>query len=206
MPELDAFLSRLGTQSTRADLAALISLLTIQQMSANRTEGRLAFVTISDQAHKFCIQKGGQVQPYAEFLHDLSSREVLTSLVYSVLDSVGEADKELNVAAVYHAVAELLQDFGTERPTLVIVVGNRLKGDEEEIAPFLSPFSELGRYQLDILGLGDDFDARETRKMVRSLNARIIPIKSFSAQLYDEYLLSAIGHLLSEKAHTGPSD
>ncbi len=206
MPELGAFLSRLGAQATRAELAGLISLLTIQQMSANRTEGRLAFVSISDQAHKYCIQKGGQVQPYAEFLHDLSTREVLISLVYSVLDSLGEADKQLNVAAVYHSVAELLQEFGTERPTLVIVIGNQLKGNEEEVEPFLSRFSELGRYQMDILGLGDDFDARETRKMVKSLNARIIPIKSFSAQLYDDYLLSAIGRLLSDKAQTGPSD
>ena len=206
MPELDAFLSRLGAQMTRAELAALISLLTIQQLSANRTEGRLAFLTVSDQAHKYCIQKGGQVQPYAEFLHDLSSREVLTSLVYSVLDSVGEADKELNIAAVYHSLAELLQDFGTERPTLVVVVGNQLRANEGEVAPFLSGFSELGRYQMDILGLGEDFDVREARKMVRSLNARIVPIKSFSAQLYDDYLLSAIGRLLSDKAHMRPGE
>jgi hypothetical protein len=119
---------------------------------------------------------------------------------------VNEADKELNLAALYHSLIELLQDFGTERPTLVIVVGNRIKGNEEEIAPFLSAFSELGRYQLDILGLGEDFDAREARKMARSLNARIIPIKSFSAQLYDDYLLSAISRLLSDRAHPGPHD
>lgn len=206
MPELDAFLSRLGTQATRAELAALISLLTIQQLYANRTEGRLAFMTVSDQAHKYCIQKGEQVQPYAEFLHDLSSREVVTSLVYSVLDSAAEAGKELNVAAVYHSIAELLHEFETERPTLVMVIGNQLKANEAEVAPFLSAFSELGRYQMDILGLGEDFDVREARKMVRSLNARIVPIKSFSAQLYDDYLLSAIGRLLSEKAHLRPSE
>lgn len=206
MPDLDAFISKLDTKATRAELAALISLLTIQQMSANRTEGRLALITVSDEAHKYSIQKGGQVQSYAEFLQDLSSREVLVSLVYSVLDSVRDSGKELSMAAVYRSVGQLLKDFGTERPTLVIVIGNRFRGHEEEVMTFLNEFSEFDRYRMDVLGLGEDFDEREARSVFRSLKARIVPIRSFSAQLFDDYLLSAIGGLAIERPEAGLGD
>jgi hypothetical protein len=196
MPELADFLSGLETQVTRAQLAALISLLTISQMAVNRTEGHLGFVVVSEEAHKYCIQKGNSIQSSAEFAQDLQSHEVMTSLLLSIFDAAREVGGKLNASAAYRSVAELLEDFGKDRPTLVILIGSRLGGQEEESTPFLKAISDHERYRLDFLGVGESFDDREARRLLRSVNSSIVPIKSFSAQVFDDYLLSAIRKLL----------
>ncbi|RDE16740.1 MAG: hypothetical protein C4K49_04250 [Candidatus Thorarchaeota archaeon] len=196
MPDLTEFLSGLEAQITRAQLAALVSLLTISQMAVNRTEGHLGFVVVSEQAHKYCIQKGNSVQASAEFAEDLPSHEVMTSLLLSIFDAARDVGGRLNVSVAYRSIAELLEDFGKDRPTLVVLIGSKLGGQEEESAPFLKAISDHERYRLDLLGVGEGFDDREARRLLRSVNGSIVPVRSFSAQVFDDYLLSAIRKLL----------
>ena len=194
VPELGAFLSGLGDTITRAELAALFSLLVVSTIADNRTGGRLGIVTVTVPPQKFSVQKRGLVQSFVEFREDLSSEEVLISIVYSILDTLRQSVQPVNNAEGYRAVAEMLEDFSPERPTLVMILGSDV--DDDHGRPFLQAISENERYQFDFMGLGMTFDEKKALQVFDSIIGRIYPITSFSARAFDDYLLGAIDQVV----------
>jgi len=194
VPELGAFLSGLGDTITRAELAALFSLLVVSTIVDNRTEGRLGVVTVTVPPQKFSVQKRGVVQSFVEFREDLSSEEVLISMVYSILDTLRQSVQAVNMADGYRAVAEMLEDFGPERPTLVMILGSDV--DDDHGRPFLRAIAENERCLFDFMGLGMTFDEKKALQVFDGIVGRIYPITSFSARAFDDYLLGAIDHVV----------
>lgn len=195
VPELGVFLQGLRKTSSRAQIAALTALSIVNNFIHNRTEGRLALVTFSESPEKFSIQRGKAVQPYVEFLEDLQSEEVLISLIYSIIDTVEDVNGHEDMAGVYRSIAEYLEDFGDERPTLVIILGNSVGAYDEEHLSFLKAISEHDRYRLDIMTLGQNENMNSSLRMLKGLNSRVIPVESFSSQIFMGYLLDLIDSL-----------
>ncbi len=192
VPELDLFLNGLRKNASRSQIAALVALSVINTLVHNQTEGRLALVTFGENPEKFSIQRGTQVQPYIEFFEDLQSEEVLISLIYSIIDIIDEADGHENMAGAYRTIAEYLEDFGTERPTLALILSNGLGTYDEEHLSFLRAISDHDRYRLDILSLGKEGDMKGNLRMLKGLKSRVLPVESFSSQLFTGYLLDFI--------------
>lgn len=192
VPELATFLNGLRKNVSRSQIAALIALTVVNTFVYNRTEGRLALVTFGENPEKFSIQRGKEVQPYIEFFEDLQSEEVLVSLIYSLMDIVDEVDGHENMAGAYRSIAEYLEDFGTERPTLALVLGNGVGTYDEEHLSFLRAISDHDRYRLDILCLGKDVDVKSSLRLLKGLKSRVLPLESYSSQLFARYLLDFI--------------
>jgi hypothetical protein len=193
IPELGSFLSGLGDTITRAELAALFSLLVVSTIVDNRTGGRLGIITVTVPPQKFSVQKRGVVQSFVEFREDMSSEEVLISMVYSILDALRQSVQAVNMADGYRAVAEMLEDFGPERPTLVMILGSDV--DDDLGRPFLQAISENERCLFDFMGLGMTFDEKKAQQVFDGIVGRIYPITSFSTRAFDDYLLDAVDHV-----------
>ena len=193
-PELGAFLSSLGNTITRAELAALFSLLVLGTIANNRTGGRMGIVTVTVPPQKFSVQKRGVVQSFVEFREDLSSEEVLVSMIYSILDTLRQSVQAVSIADGYRAVAEMLEDFGPERPTLVMILGSDV--DDDRGRPFLRAIAESERCLFDFMGLGMTFDEKKAPHVFDGIVGRVYPITSFSTRAFDDYLLGAIDHIV----------
>ncbi|MFW9788276.1 MAG: hypothetical protein ACFFE2_03025 [Candidatus Thorarchaeota archaeon] len=192
VPELVSFIDRLRKTVSRSQIAALTALTIVNILIHNRTEGRLALVTFGETSEKFSIQRGKEVQTYVEFFEDLQSEEVLISLIYSIMDAIEDVDGHEDMAGAYRSVAEYLEDFGPERPTLAIVLSNGVGHYDEEHLSFLRAISEYDRYQLDILTLGKNGDMKSSLRMLKGLNSRVLPVESFSNHAFTGYLLNTI--------------
>jgi hypothetical protein len=196
IPELNEFISNLSSVVSKAELSAIVALMTIENLRANQTQGRLGLVSTSDRSVKFSIQRGSSIQQYVEFAEDLSSDEVLTTLVYSVLDSTKEYGGETNPAEAFRSIAELLEDFGEERPTHVIVMGTDPAEDSERLLPFIQAIEKRDRYHMDIFLTEKPPFSREFEILLNGTRTTIYPIESFSTQLFDGYFMTAVDRLL----------
>ena len=195
VPEIDLFLKGLRKTASRSQIAALIALSVVNALIHNQSDGRLALVTFGNTPEKFSIQKGKEVQPYVEFFEDMQSEEVLISLIYSIIDAIEEADGHENMSGVYRSIAEYLEDFGVERPTIALVLGSEMGVYDEEQLSFLRAISEYDRYQIDVLTLGKDGDMQKSLRVLKGLQARVIPIESFSSQAFSAYFMNLIDNL-----------
>jgi hypothetical protein len=195
VPELSTFLDSLRKNASRSQIAALTALTVVNTLIHNRTEGRFALVTFGETPEKFSIQRGKEVQPYAEFFEDLQSDEVLISLIYSIIDTVDEVDGHENMAGAYRSIAEYLEDFGTERPTLALVLSNGIGAYDEEHLSFLRAISEHDRYRVDILSLGKNGNIKSSLRLLKGLNSRVLPVETFSSQKFSGYFLDLIDSL-----------
>ena len=148
---------------------------------------------------KFSIQKGNEVQNYVEFDNDLASREVLTSLAYTILDSNREDIEAANDADVYRAIAEYLEDMGAERPTLILHLTDRGIEHTDEVRQYLNSIRDHERYFLDVFGLGKDFPVDQYEKLHENIKSRIYPVASFYHLQFLGYLVSAIEALIPTK-------
>jgi hypothetical protein len=196
VPELKKFLGNLTPQASRSEIAALCVLLLVNNLRHNQTEGRLGFVTFSDAPEKFSIQHGGEIQPYIEFLSDMQSEEVYVSLVYSILDSIGESSGEENMAGAYRAVAEYLEDFGSALPTLVLLFSGDIGKFDEDHLPFLQAIKERERYQIEFLKMGKNSSHRSSLRILKGINARILPLEVFSSQVFLGHILDVIDSIV----------
>ena len=195
IPELATFLNSLRKNASRSQIAALTALTVVNTLIHNKTEGRLALVTFGETPEKFSIQRGKEVQPYVEFFQDLQSEEVLISLIYSIIDTVDDVDGYEDMAGVYRSIAEYLEDFGADRPTLALVLSNGVGSYDEEHLSFLRSISEHDRYRLDILPLGKNGNMKSSLRLLKGLNSRVLPVESFSSLLFIGYLLDFIDSL-----------
>jgi len=94
----------------------------------------------------------------------------------------------------YRAVAEMLEDFGPERPTIVMILGSDI--DDDHGRPFLRVIAENERCQFDYMGLGMTFDEKKALQVFDGIVGRIYPITSFSTRAFDDYLLGTIDHVV----------
>ena len=91
--------------------------------------------------------------------------------------------------------AEILEDFGSERPTLVIVCSNHLSNPEAGISSYIQAISSNTNYRLDIVGIGEQFDVEQTQQAVQGLKSRILHVEEFSTFEFLGYLQWALKHL-----------
>ena len=194
-PEVGVFLQSLRKTASRSQIAALSALTIVNTLLHNQTEGRFALVSFGESPQKFSIQRGKEVQPYVEFLQDLQSEEVLISLLYSIIDTVDEVDGYENMAGVYRSIAEFLEDFGSERPTIAIVLSSSIGTYDDEHLSFLRAISEHDRCRLDILTLGNNGNMKSNLRLLKGLNSRVLPMEAFSSPLFTGYLLDFIDSL-----------
>jgi hypothetical protein len=195
VPELDSFLAGLRKNASRSQIAALSALTVVNTLLHNQTEGRLALVTFGETPEKFSIQRGKDVQPFVEFSQDLQSDEVLISLIYSIIDTVDEVDGYENMAGVYRSIAEYMEDFGSDRPTIALVLSNSVGTYDDEHLSFLRAISEHDRCRLDILPLGKKENMKSSLRLLKGLNSRVLPVEAYSSPLFGGYLLDLIDSL-----------
>ncbi len=193
--ELEHYLSTLSSQASRLDVAKTIAFLTIERMRRNKTDGRLGIVFVDKTLTKFSIQKGGDNQEFVEFDDDMQNDEVYTSLLYSILDAGDLPEGDTNPDGIFRSVAEMLEDFGSERPTLVIVCSNHLSNPEAGISSYIQAISSNTNYRLDIVGIGEQFDVEQTQQAVQGLKSRILHVEEFSTFEFLGYLQWALKHL-----------
>ena len=197
IPDLEKFLSKLNTAITRSEAAILLSLLTVHALSVNRTEGKLGLLIAGESLRKFTIQRGESIQSFAEYATDLQSEEVLISLIYTILDSQQELKVKGKLTIAFRAIAEVLEDLGSDQPTLVMLLTSNLTEDNEDISPFIRAISRNERYHLDAFGLGNEFNTEMARKRLEGIKFTLYPMTQFSAYYFDQYLLSAIDRMFS---------
>ena len=196
VPELEVLLNGIHKTASRSQIAALAALIIVNMLIHNRTEGRLALVTFNEIPEKYSIQRGKEVQTYVEFYEDLQSEEVLISLIYSIIDAVEEVEGYENMAGAYRSIAEYLEDFGQDRPTIALVLSNGVGTYDEEHISFLSAISKQDRYRLDILTLGKNGDQKSSLRLLKGLNSNVIPIETFSSHTFTGYFLDLIDSLV----------
>lgn len=196
VPELETFLDGIKRTSSRSQIAALAALMIVNMLIHNRTEGRLALVTFNEIPEKFSIQRGKEVQSFIEFYEDLQSEEVLISLIYSIIDAVEGVEGFENMAGAYRSIAEYLEDFGPERPTIALVFSNGVGSYDEEHISFLRAISKQDRYRLDILTLGKNGNQKSSLRLLKGLHSNLIPIETFSAYTFTGYFLDLIENLV----------
>ncbi|MFW9768936.1 MAG: hypothetical protein ACFFF9_06370 [Candidatus Thorarchaeota archaeon] len=197
VPEVEAFLDSIKKTASRSQIAALAALMIVNILIHNRTEGRLALVTFNEIPEKFSIQRGKEVQSYVEFYDDLKSEEVLISLIYSIIDTSDEVEGYESMAGAYRSIAEYLEDFGPERPTVALVLSNSVGTYDEEHVSFLSAISKHDRYRLDVLTLGKNGNQTSNLRLLKGLNSNLIPVESFSSHTFTGYILDLIDNLVS---------
>ena len=194
--ELRMFLDNLTENASRSEIAALGALLVVNLFRHNQTEGRLGFATFAEGPAKFSVQHGSEIRSYMEFLRDVQSEEVLVSLIYSILDSVKDSAGRENMTGAYRTIAEYLDDFGASRPTLVLVFSGGVGRDDEEQIPFIKAIKERERYQIEFVTFGKDGHSQETLGFLREVNARVMPLESFSSQTFTGHILDVIEDLV----------
>jgi hypothetical protein len=195
VPEIEVFLDSLGKNASRSQIAALAALTVVNSLVHNQTEGKLALVTFGESSEKFSIQRGKEVQSFVEFFQDLQSEEVLISLIYSIIDTIDDVDGHEDMAGAYRSIAEYLEDFGADRPTLVLVLSNGVGAYDEEHLSFLRAISEHDRYRLDILSLGKNGNMKSSLRLLKGLNSRVLPVEAFSSRIFTGYLMDFIDSL-----------
>ena len=196
VPEVSTFLNSLDKNPSRAEVAALSALLVVNALAHNRTEGRLGLVTFAESPEKFSVQHGSEIRSYVEFLGDLQSEEVLVSLIFSILDSVRETGGFEEMVSVYRSIAEYLEDFGSSRPTLVLVFSGNIGKYDEEHLPFIQAIKGNERYQIEFLTFDKNKNQKGNLRLLKGIKARVLPIESFSSQLFIGHLLDVIDNLV----------
>ncbi|MHA2221057.1 MAG: hypothetical protein ACXAAO_03250, partial [Candidatus Thorarchaeota archaeon] len=197
-PEIRTFLDSIKETSSRAQIAALSALLIVNTLLHNRTEGRFALVTFNEIPEKFSIQRGKEIQSYVEFYEDLRSEEVLISLIYSIIDVVEEVEGFDGMSGAYRSIAEYLEDFGPDRPTIALVMSNGAGTYDEEHLSFLNAISKYDRYKLDILTLGNNGNQTSSLRLLKGLNSNLIPVETFSSHMFTGYFLDLIDSLVTK--------
>jgi hypothetical protein len=196
VPEVGKFLNSLDKNPSRAEIAALSALLVVNTLAHNRTEGRFGLVTFAESPEKFSVQHGSEVRPYVEFLGDLQSEEVLVSLIFSILDSVRETGGHEEMVGAYRSIAEYLEDFGPARPTLLLVFSGNIGKYGEEHLPFIQAIKENERYQIEFFAFDKEKNQKGALRILKGIKARVLPIESFSSQLFIGHLLDVIDNLV----------
>jgi hypothetical protein len=194
--EVSTFLESLTPTATRSQIAALAALLVVNALRHNQTEGRLGLVSFADAPEKFSVQHGEEIRSYVEFLGDLQSEEVLVSLIYSILDTVNETGGREDMTNAYRSVAEYLEDFGASRPTLLLIFSGGVGKYDEDHLPFIHAIKERERYQIEFMIMDRNINHRSASRVLKGINAKILPLESFSSHIFIGHILDMINELV----------
>ncbi len=196
LPELQSFIESLSKTSSRAEISALATLLAFNLFNHNQSDGRFGVVTFGEEVDKFSIQHGDQIQTYIEFSKDIQSQEVAAALTYSILDNLRNPSGRENMALAYRAAAEYLEDFGSDRPTLVIMFSNGIGNYDEDHLPFLEALAKHERCRLELFMMGAEPKTRQAMRLLKGINADVISTRRFSSLKFVGHLLDAIESLV----------
>lgn len=194
-PELSEFLAGLGRKSSRIEIAVLAALHSIQNLATNRSDGELGIVTYSEAPVKFSIQKGDAVRTSVRFSNELTSEEVLVSTMYNVLDTIGEVGGRSGVSGAFRSIAEFLEEFGSQMPTLALIFTSGIREEIDAASPFLQALSSKERYRIDLFQLGES--ARiDFQEQLDGVNIHLRNLSSFSSDEFEGHFAEAIESLL----------
>lgn len=196
VPEVGTFLHSLSSTLSPTEIAALSALLVVNTLAHNRTEGRFGLVIFADSPEKFSVQHGSEVRSSVEFLGDLQSEEVLVSLIFSILDNVRETGGYEKMDGAYRSIAEFLEDFGPSRPTLLLVFSGSVGKYDEENLPYIQAIKENERYQIEFFTFDKKTNHKGSLRLLKGVNARVLPVESFSSQLFLGHILDVIDDLV----------
>ncbi len=194
-PELSEFLAGLDRKSSRIEIAALAALHSIQNLATNRSDGELGIVTYSEAPVRFSIQKGDAVRTSVRFSNELASEEVLVSTMYNVLDTIGEVGGRSSVSGAFRSIAEFIEEFGPQMPTLALIFTSDIREEIDAARPFLQALTSKERYRIDLFQLGES--ARiDFQEQLDGVNIHLREISSFSSDQFEGHLAEAIESLL----------
>ncbi len=194
IPEIGAFLSSMGKIEHRWSISAISALDLIRHFRNNESEGVIGMVLADNIPHKFTIQKNQELQDYIRFDSDIQNDDIFKSLVYSILDAKEISNEPTKPSILFRSIAEMLEDLGSDRPTLVILFVSRI--DEiEEIIPFLQSIRSARNYKLLVFGVGNDFEKDKTEEMMKGIDAKIHKVIEYSLFEFQGSVVSAIQEL-----------
>ena len=203
LPELQTFVNGLSKSSSRAEVAAIAALLVFNLFNYNLSDGKLGLVTFGEEVDKFSVQHGDQVQTHIEFCKDIHSEEVAAALAYSILDTLKNPSGRENMALGYRAAAEYLEDFGSDRPTLILMFANGIGNYDEDHLPFLEALAKHERYRLLLFVMGSEVRTSQAMRLLKGMNADVISTRKFSSLKFIGHVLDAVEGLVpSSRAHS----
>ncbi|MFW9847351.1 MAG: hypothetical protein ACFFD6_11425, partial [Candidatus Thorarchaeota archaeon] len=204
VPEIAGLLEGLGSKITRMELATLASMLTIQNLLGNRSEGSMGIVNFGKSASKFSIQKRESIQTAMRFSSDFRSEEVLVSMIYSLLDTSKDFGGAAKPSEAFRAVAEYLEDFGPGMPTLVLLFANLKNMGLEDAKPFLQAIAGQDRHQIEVLNLGEE--SSDLAYVLDGINANVHNFSAFAADVFEGYLADVIEKIVPSRLEFMTSD
>lgn len=196
--DLEQLKERIQERISMSDVSIATILILLNSMIENTTQGRFSFLTYDEKIRRFSIQKGHNLDTSIGFRTEFSTKEVRDSLFYSVIDAAQEMIGVSRPEMVHRAIAEILEDFGSDRPTLVIVFTSEWNQYTDESIPFLDAISTRDDYQIDVvlpsynestIGASDD-----------NLNISFHTIERFSLLKIDKYILNTVDKLLQKRS------
>jgi hypothetical protein len=196
IPEIRTFLGGLGREASRAEIAALATMHILSLFAYNDSEGRLGLVTFAEEADKFSIQHGERIRTCLEFSEDMRSQEVTAALLYSVLDTLQNSSGREDLSIAYRSVAEYLEDFSSDRPTLVLMFTSGIGEYDEDHLPFIQAISKHERYRLELFAMGNNASESKSLRLLKGLSANLVMTKRFSSQRFVGHLLDTVQSLV----------
>ncbi len=190
------FISRLDKDITVRDITALVGLHILDMFTCNRSGGRLGIVKVTDRPDKFTIQKGAFVQSYLELAEDIKSSEVRTSAKYFILDTLRETRPEIDRDGMFRVIAELLEDFGESRPTLIVIVTDQLGEPGDKARPYISSLLERDRHHICLIESNGD-GTKSSSIFAKEGKVTRYQIEGYIVQQIDSIILTAVEHLLA---------
>jgi len=103
---------------------------------------------------------------------------------YSEAEILALLRGKLKNHGVANAIESYLEDFGTDRSTLALILSNGVGTYDKEHLSFLRAISEHDRYRLDILSLGKNGSLKSSLRLLKGLNSRVLPVETFSLPGY----------------------
>ncbi|MFW9933632.1 MAG: hypothetical protein ACFFDR_13370, partial [Candidatus Thorarchaeota archaeon] len=194
LPEIATFLYGIRGTLSRWNVAATIILEMVNSFKHNKSEGKFGLVFVDRLPHKFTIQKNLETQEYIKFNSDMQNDEIFKSLVYSVIDAGEISDEPTDSKALFRSAAELTEDFGVERPTLMLLMLSEMD-DIDDIAPYLQVLNSTRNLKLLIIGIGNQFGNLHRQKIKKMLDIDVQFIKEYSLFDLRGLLISKIREL-----------
>ncbi len=192
VPRFSEIGERIERTVDRRSATVIAGLLILSALSQNRSQGRLALIRGGERVERFGIQKGQLVKHFAEFEDDLSTQEILHSIVASIVELAGGQDTYSPDEDLYQAIAETLYEMGDDMPTMVIVLSDTRPNPSDDAEVFLRAIATHKRYTIDWLTLGAEEQPTPGERLMKLINSRIFVLAQLSAREILAYLLTAV--------------
>jgi hypothetical protein len=197
-PTAQDIIERIDDPLTRRQLAVLLARHVIHLFSKNRSDGKLGIIIIGSAPHKFSIQKGDHIQNHVEFSQDMQSAEVMTSLQLTLLDCLVQRGEIEGMDDAYRMISEMLEDFGSDKTTLALLITDNIGYAKPETDTFLAAIAHHEQFGMYILGLERDLEEKWSSHIPAGINVRARYVGEFAVQDFDDSVLSFIEELIPD--------